>query len=356
MLLHNYNSHPSAEFRHLLRCAALVGPMFTIAELLAIWDDPNPDPNEIARESWTPAPRGLTRKIKCLLYLFSAGWIEKVADALDGFDRFQPFPSAFRFRTEVMTTVVASIPAGGVEDLEGARTMERARHVKLINLYETVLTDATETLYIPLICSHHSRASLTDRTSLLKRIQYLDMMGTYMVSFAQSYVEARDIYKEIEHMTLSNNFQDCFGPTLLADWICKMARAYAHGVPSEVNARLAMDYAKRGLALLKSGLPSSDSGWLRLMGQGTFLLVVNILSYGLFIKPLQMIKENASAPKGRSRRTVDFQLNGNSERFVKLAPLLHIISDQLFRSHARLRNQIAVDLYSLNVALRTGRK
>ncbi|KAJ3107105.1 hypothetical protein HDU97_004798 [Phlyctochytrium planicorne] len=309
----------SRDFQHLLKCASVVGKTFSLEEVASIWEDPTADVDEAIRQTVNHIDKNLVRKLRHLITIHDIfGYLEVATSPLFGQDKSNPLQCLYSFRNASTREAIYS--------LNNQETI-RSRHAKLITFYESVITDATETVFLPLICFHHAKANVSNRTSVLKRIQYLEMIGLYMISSTQSYVEARQVYTEILDIIRPIGMEDHFDANLLAEWQIRLAFSYGHGIEGEIDTKRSMQHAKEALFLLKVNWPNSDSAWLSLLLKETALLNLNLLTYYLF--RLKRLGHNVQ-------------------------PLLSLISNHLFRTHARLRDQISFDLYALNVALKLG--
>ncbi|KAJ3210401.1 hypothetical protein HDU67_005352 [Dinochytrium kinnereticum] len=344
----------SKDFKHLLKCASIIGNNFSLEEIACIWDEPTFDPNIASRQIVSPVDRKTIKKLSMLIFLYdSFDFLYRVASPLEGEDRLNPLQSMYAFRNGSTREAIYTLNTDS--------TILRSRHARLVAFYEGVITDSTETVFIPLLCLHHQKASLTNRTALLKRIQYLEMMGMYMVTRTQSYIEARSVYNELQQTITKSSMEENFGNNLLADWHIRLAFSYGHGIQREVDPATSLKHAKVALNLLKVNWPATDTAWLTLLTQETSLLLVNMLSFYIFVKPRQAFRRKRGLSQTQmkddrySRKEgTPFEQHGQLNKALKLQPLLNLISNHLFRTHARLRDQISFDLYSLNVALRIG--
>jgi hypothetical protein len=364
----NYDTIKFHELKHLLKCASIVGPRFSLEEIALIWDEPTNDLALASRELIKPPRDSLMNKLETLLRLYDTqGFVESIIDPFQGNDGQWPYSRLFSFRANSSREIILS-----TED--DTLLPKRARHAKLIALYESLLTDDSEALLIPMLCHQYAAAKIPDRTSIHKRLQYLEMVGTYMVVRTQSYIEARQVYEEVREVVRSNALEEDFGHYVLADWEARLAQAYGHGIPREIDTETALKHALAGLELLKVKLPQTNQEWNHFAVRETLLMLVNNLYYMTMILPQkklrtwlnsrkvatigddQLNEDVAGSRKKNNKKSKQYQVvSPAAERLEKLVPILELVSDHLFRTHANLRDQICFDLFSLNTALKLGR-
>ncbi|KAJ3411269.1 hypothetical protein HDV05_002453 [Chytridiales sp. JEL 0842] len=365
----NFDKITSPDFKHLLKCASIVGSRFSLNEIGVLWEEPTHDLSLASRELIKAPKDGLLNRLETLLKLYDVyGFIEFLTDPLQGADGLSAYPNVFAFRASAARDHILS-------RFKADSISQRARHARLIALYESMLTDDNESTLIPLLCPQYAAAQIPDRTSVHKRIQYLEMIGTYMVLNTQSYVEARKVYVEMKALVESSKMQEDFTDYILAEWEARLAQAFGHGLPREVDSKAALQHAIAGLELLKVKFPRKDSEWNRMATKESLLFFVNNVFYWTLIVPKKLIKRWVKkhelqhvdrTVKGRKKKTtkvapkpksqiIHFEDSMQKERLEKLIPILELVSDHLFRTHANLRDQICFDLFSLNTALRMGR-
>jgi hypothetical protein len=350
----------SSEFKHFLKCAATIGTRFSLIEVAAIWYDSFEDLSLLVKQYVKPPSVALIHHLEILMDFYDTfGMLSVCKDPLDGEDSMTPFEVTYMFKASCACEVIKTI---------GERSQfNQARHARLIALYETEITDSTEVVFIPLLCRHYEHAQLHDRTFLMKRIAYLEMMGTYMISSIQSYVEARFIYAQIQEIVEYYSLEDDYGSNVLAIWKTQLSFAHNHGVIKLIDTDLAVSFAKEGLRLLNVKWPANDKKWASFRLKENASYVQNSALYYLINKPIQEVRDwinsrlfleslGGTVLSGRVARSAkDFEESEHIRNLESLQPILSIICDYLFHTHAKLDHQISFELLYLNSALRLGR-
>ncbi|KAJ3333621.1 hypothetical protein HDU76_006111 [Blyttiomyces sp. JEL0837] len=382
------------EFIRFVMCASTVGSRFSLDEVANIWKD-LPDHHDFTNTTThaTKLSLALMKHYSLLLNIYDEfGYFERAFDALDGGDYLAPFGSVFNFKTLNVWQVLRDLTAVGV-----SIEMKRKRHARLIALYDSAIEDQTETTFIPYLCRHHALAGLSDRSSVNKRVQYLEMMGSYMIQILQSYVEARSIYQQIKLVVLQFSLEDHYGNILLAGWNISLAHAFSYGLSRDVESSTALEYARKALDLLGFQWPETASQWERFTSKEYLHICANTLFYNAIYKPLKSLRRFSSKlgqhhqethieheyfqdmdlllaksftrgvmfprmkgflDKLRIRRyTTSWKIDGNkipARRNEALVKVLGIVTNNLARNHAPSTQQIPFGLFALNVALRSG--
>ncbi|RKO85964.1 hypothetical protein BDK51DRAFT_26935, partial [Blyttiomyces helicus] len=349
--LAQYDRNPSPEFRRLLRCASILGTSFTMEEVSSIWRE---FPNALAVVYTDPGARTTA----------STRYLSGLALAYDEFDILFPgAPPEAEDPNFPFTTVrgFRSAAARRAISAERMSTAERQiRHVQALALYEAIVTDATETVFVPPICYHLGKAALPDHEFVLKRIRYLGMMAAYMIVSPQTYREAMSVLRDQREVVETGRLVGTMGPISRCWWRAEFAVALTSlRECSPAEAQTGIVLALEAMNLLGLNWPKSPAQWGRVIGRQAFGAIWRRLIISIFprrwgassgrVAPLEW------TPPVPDRRGGLFRLSQvEIEREERLSPLLQLVSVLMHTVNTRMRDRIASDLLALNFAYRTG--
>lgn len=350
----------SKAFQKVIRCASVIGRVFSIDELYAVWPDVYPS----------------QQRNQNAVYLKQ--WILGLIMTQDYFDFFEAYTdvdddtvnpnllssSTFKFRYRAIKTIVHN---------EILTANEKSmRHKNLILYYERQINLVTEPVYIPLITYHYSVTFITDRTSILKRIRYLVMLGIYLCQSTESYMEARAIFKEIQRILDKYEMHEQLGQNLSVKWHAQVAIAHSHGPPICVDINKSLEHVKVGMKLLDQPWPETDRARRALLFRHAGIIISR--SWNCLFSPIQLPQKPRSArttsqvsifhedsvpfadliPTAQNKKTFNLMIlsSRESDRLRELETFLSVLSDILPKTNTKLIDQVACDVLSLSVALR----
>ncbi|KAI8920604.1 hypothetical protein BC831DRAFT_478342 [Entophlyctis helioformis] len=345
LVLWQYDHIRSKEFQRFLRCAAMIGRNFSLEEVGAIWNEANAVGDApLAGQSDGFSRQASIQRLAALIKIYDMfDMIEQRTFDDQYMDPNYPFRTWYCFRH---SAVREAIYKERLSDSE-----RRARHLKLVRFYERQLTDETETIYIPLICDHHRGAELTDRTSILKRIQYMVMLGTYLCSVPEAFMETREIFNSIVNIVVEYNLADDLGPSIISEVHLRLGAAYSHGLSDQISRLQGLRHLLIAISLVDFSWPRTDTDWWTMVWWQGFMLGWN----NIFRIPIKHQRSKVTDKLLSAFGQETFTINKYLDRLERLEPMLDMMSRHLFETDARLRDQIACDLLCLNVAFKLGR-
>ena len=338
--LWQYDQLLSKDFQRLLRCAAVIGVKFSLEEVSAIWNDTVIEyATQVASQDSTK--KTSLERLEGLIKVYDSFNMIAKRDLENQYaDPNHPFSTSYFFRHPYARDAIYD---ERVSDGE-----KKVRHKKLIQYYERLITDDTETIFVPLICFHHYGAKVTDRNSVLKRIQYMVMTGNYLCLAAESYMETREIFNDIQEIIFDYNLIEDLGPSVISELYIRLGTANSHGISEEISRARGLQHLLIAIKLLEYHWPETDTDWWTM---------VALQSLGWLWNNIFARHRSAQKPS-----KVDVLLSGGyfaynkkMDRLERLEPLADLLSRHLFATDARLRDQIACDLLCLNIAFKLGR-
>nr|KAJ3419991.1 hypothetical protein HK105_006252 [Polyrhizophydium stewartii] len=343
LILWQYDSLRSKEFQRFLRCAATVGRFFSLEEVAAIWNEAGTTNPAVPGQSDDFSRQASVQRLAALVQIYDTyGMIEQRVIEEQFMDPNYPFRTTYAFHHSATREIIYNERMSEPE--------RKARHLKLIRFYERQLTDDTEAIYIPLICFHHRGAALSDRTSVLKRIQYMVMLGNYLCMVAEAFIETREVFNEIENIVSEFNLADDLGSSIISELHVRLGAAHSHGISDQISKVQGLKHLLIAINLLDFAWPKTDTEWWTMVWlQGIMWGCNNII--GKHAKPRTHKPNKLMVALGRER----YSMNKYLDRLERLEPVLDLMSRHLFETDARLRDQIGCDLLCLNVAFSLGR-
>ena len=341
----------SKTFQKIVKCASCIGRFFSIEELCAVWPDTYPP--------LTRNQNVIALKQRIYGHLLVNDYFEFFEQCLDSEDEAinpnHTSSNIFKFRFSSIKQVV--------HDDIMSHTERSIRHKNLIAFYDRQLNTITEPIYIPLISYHYSITYFTDYTSLLKRIRYLVMLGIYLSKSTESYMEARFIFSEINRVLNKYNMHEQLGTNLSSQWHVYMALAHSHGPEKCVDIKKSIEHVKAGMKLLELPWPEKEADWNYLLLVHGFIVIVRSWRWALGSSSKKTPLQNSQGALSKSAAGISMAdsdilpriLHRTHDRLVKLEPFLPIMSELLYKTHAKMRDQIACDVFSLSIALRLNR-
>jgi hypothetical protein len=350
----------SKAFQKVIRCASVVGNIFSIEEICAVWPDMYPSQQRSQKSAYLKQ------------------WVLGLILTQDYFDFFEPYTdvdedsinpnllssSTFRFRYRAIKNIVHDeiIPLN-------ERTM---RHKNLILHYERQINVVTEPIYIPLIAFHYSLSNVTDRTSVLKRIRYLVMLGIYLCQSTESYMEARTVFKEIQIILEKYDMHEQLGQNLSVKLHAQVAVAHSHGPPSFLDLNKSLEHVKTGMKILDQPWPGTDHAQRTLIFKHVGIILLRswkLLFPQMYSEPkvpkltkkisqVSIFREESTPAleaMQESEATNSFNVllsSRENERLRELEPFLAVLSEILPKTNAKLIDLVVCDILSLSVALR----
>jgi hypothetical protein len=347
-----YHRLTSKGFQKIVRCASVIGRIFSIEELCAVWSDTFPSHQR--NQNLVNLMQWLYGTIVCNDYFeFFEHHLDSDDDVVN--------PNLF---SRVTLTFRCSEVRHVIHDNILSETERIIRHKNLIAFYEQQINIVTEPVFIPLIVHHYSVTYFSDRTSLMKRIRYMMMLGIYLCQTTESYMEARYIFSEIQRILDKYKMNEQLGESLGSRWHHQMALSFSRGPCGFTDLPKSLDHIKIALTLLDQKWPENEREQKLLTWYHS--IVIFLSSWKLAFKrntqakPALLRSETRSGSRlslsifyesKKSSKTLTL-FSRENERLFALDSLLVLMSEILFKTSAKINEQIACDVLGLSVALR----
>ncbi|XJO73222.1 hypothetical protein BDV3_004236 [Batrachochytrium dendrobatidis] len=341
LIIWQYDNIRSKEFQRFLRCASVVGRHFSLEEIAVLWNDSSVLGHIGSVQADDHQRQTSIQRLAALIVVYDIfGMIDKIDIKSRQNDPHYPFQTAYMFHHGMAYKTIYT---------EKLNEQERKnRHLKLIRFYERNLSDENEPIFIPLICLHHQNAGLSDRISVLKRIQYMMMLGTYICASAEAYMETRAIFIEMDKIIADMNIADELGPEILGVLHLRLGVAFNHGKLENINRTQCLRHILIAISLLNYSWPKTNVEWWAMVLKQSFKWMWKML---FNIKPtIHLINHEQWELLFHEKHVKNKYL----DRLEHLEPAIALMSNYLFETDARLRDQIACNSLHLNISYGLG--
>jgi hypothetical protein len=336
-LLYIFDNLKSKEFQKVLKISSVIGREFSLEEVAHILTKKYPKYYN----------RALSR-LKTLVKINN--YDSLIAVVMNGKNNpLHPYENNYQFTNMLMRDAIYNHRL--------TRAERSAIHLDFVRLFESEITDANETTFIPRICYHYSNSNCTDRENILQHIKYMVMLGNYICLIAEMYMETITLYTKIKQMIEENELEEVLGANIVSEIHSRLGHAYRHGLPDEINPIQSLRNLMIAIDILQFHWPKTDTQWLALIfreglvwGFHNFMNIFKITNKKISKSKKKRNRLNIQWLLGRD----EFYRNQRLDRLEHLQPILEEISRSLLETDARVRDQIGCDLLILNNGFRMG--